>query len=84
MAYIIIAWSDKSVACSYVHNYFYLVLWSRWAGWSVQSYEKQSFFSIFSRLGHLAHVFWPCEGMAYVRIAWNSKNASWVCVPNGS
>ena len=54
--WLILEFHDKSVTCSYVSNCFYFVLWWRWAGRSVQSYEKWSSFSIFDRLGPFPYV----------------------------
>ena len=52
-----ISWNDKNATCSCLPNCFSFVLWVRLAGRSVQSYEKWSFFSVFSRLGHFTQVF---------------------------
>ena len=57
MAYIKIAWNDKSATFSCVSYYFCFVLWSRLAGWSAETYEKCSFFSIFSCLVSFPQVF---------------------------
>ena len=64
MPYITIAWNEKNIACSWVPNCFYFVLWSILAGRSAQTYEKWSYFSIFSRFGLFLQIFeqvigWP-------------------------
>ena len=45
MAYVRNAHNNNSVTCSWVKNWFFLVLWSRLAGTSVESYENWSFFN---------------------------------------
>ena len=56
MAYIRIAWNDKSTTCNCMHNCFCFVFWSRLAERSVQSYEEWSFLNIFSCFGPFPQV----------------------------
>ena len=57
MNHIKIAWNDKSATFTCVGNHFCFVWWSRLTERSAKTYEKWSFFSICSRLGHFPQFF---------------------------
>ena len=78
-AHVKIAQNHKSVTFSWVS---YFPLWSRSIGGSAQTLEKCSISNIFSS-GSFSQKFWAGHGVAYIKIAWNYKNMTCNCIPNG-